>query len=270
MFIEDLNNYLKLKKKELLDLIIISIILGFLFSFTYFNINQNLRQSFKEIYFLFSLFIFIMLTLRLFFMKFVGYIEGFEINIKIYYLNRFGIRNWDTISFWTLESIKRIPVYFLSIFLYLISFGFFIFPCIWNYEIKQIPHRFIGKKRMVEYGFREISDYRYSKALFAGSFFFFIFAFFIKFITLKLSLNFFSPYVFILYWIAFFNTIPIPMTEGYELFSRNVIGWIAAITILIFSMFALTIFTNLFLIILILILSIIVITITLLWNMLMK
>ena len=257
-------------------MIINSVLLSFMFSLLSFHLAGDavvdgniLFSKFVSI----SFFLFFLFFLRLIFMKVVAYYDGFELDMKLIWINRYWFRAWDKISYWWFTPISRkgIPIYVLSLFLYFLSFGFFVFPNFINYDYKKIPHRyFLTEKHFENYPtHRHVSDYRFSKSLFAGVLFYFLFAFAMKYCVDVFNYSFFSIYIIILFYVAIFSTLPIPLTEGYELYSRNKSAWIAGISILILGFFALIVFKNIFLIIGLTFLSIIIISITILWRKLM-
>jgi len=263
--------YLKFKKDEWLNLIYICVTLAFLFTLSIFNFT-SIYSNFIMTFISFFLFIFILLSSRLVFMKYIAYNNGFEIDLKLFYFNRFWFRNWDKTSYWLGNNFPNgIVSYIISLIIYVLTFGFIIFTSIWQYSIKKIPHKYVGTQLRYENyaSLPGVSDYRYSKALFGGVLYFFAFAFFIKFFSGVFEFEFINPYIFILYWISFFTTFPIPHTEGYELWSRNRFAWLAAISILIFSMLALLILTSLTWVLVLSGLSVIVVSIVVLWKMLM-
>ncbi|MCA9459416.1 MAG: hypothetical protein KC550_02595 [Nanoarchaeota archaeon] len=258
------SNYLIPKKNEFVDLILVSFVLGFLFSYSFFRFTLE-QSGFFEVLLSFFLFIFFLLFSRLIFMKFVALRNAFEIDMRLTYFDRFGYRVWDKTSHYVdKKGFKGIPVLVLSVFGYFLTLGFFIFPAVWNYTIKKIPHLFLGSKQKYESeaGFpstMEISNFRYSKALFAGFVFYFVFGTFMKLFLNSINQDFYNWFTFILYWFAFWTIIPIFGSEGYELFWRNRLAWIAVITILILGMLALLIFNSLFYVILVSLFAIILV-----------
>lgn len=183
-------------------------------------------------------------------MKFVAMRNAFEIDMRLTYFDRFWHYTWSKTSYYVdKKGFKGIPVWVLSIFIYFLTLGFLIFPAIWNYTIKKIPHLFLGSRQRYENEMghmsnMEISNFRYSKALFAGFVFYFVFGTFMKLFLQTINQDFYNWFTFILYWFAFWTIIPIFGSEGYELFWRNRLGWIAAITILILGMLSLLIFDS--------------------------
>lgn len=266
--------YLSLEKFELKFLILNSIIFSLMFSITYTGLMVE-----KNLFFTFSLFltfIFFISFLRLIFMKYYAYKIGVELKINETYFDRYFFRNWDKISYHLGHVFpKGFHMYFVSIIFYFITLGFFIFPETYKYSYKKIPHLYLGTQHRYEGNpgnprHQVVSKYRYSKIIFVGVLFYFIIAFVLKLFSNIFNFDFYNPTTFILYYYAIFSTLPIPLTQGYDLYSNNRSAWIAGISILIFSLFILLIFKSIFLITLFTIISVIVIIITILWKMLMK
>ena len=55
---------------------------------------------------------------------------------------------------------------------------------------------------------------------------------------------FYPWFVFALYWIAFFTLIPIPSSEGFELWRKNIFGWFMVLSMLTVGMISLLVFDN--------------------------
>ncbi len=143
------------------------------------------------------------------------------------------------------KYISGIPSLYLVSFLYIISFGLFIYPAVWRYKIEKINHRFIGTKHKFENSYIPIiaiSDQRILKVLFMGYVYYFIFAIFMKLFlpTSGLVLWFY----FAIFWIAFTTLLPLLGTEGYDLFARGRFAYISAITILSLGMLSIFIFSS--------------------------
>jgi len=268
----EIFDYVKLDKDNLFRLIIISLTLSLMFLFTYVNllnmVNNVGNINIFEVYLEFFLFILILETSRFIFMRYIAYKNGIELNIKVLYIDRFWYRSWDKLSYYFKNLKKGVPIYILALIFSIISFGAIIFASLINYSYKKIPHLYVGTQMKFEgvATHRGVSYYRYTKILFFGILFYFLMAFFMKFLANLFGLDFYSVFIFILYYIAIFTTLPIPHTSGYDLFSRNKSAWIASISILIFSLLALLVFNSLIMILVFTMLSIFVITIVVLWN----
>ena len=288
--------YIKPKKEEYFTLLIISLVLSGLFSMSFFIFSNNLNFDFLEIFLKFSIFLFVLFLGRLLIMKFVGMRNAFEIEMELTYFNQFWFRKYDRLthfeenidktakflgakkkeeSMFGIFGTKGIPVIFLSVFIYIVTLGFVLFPSVWKYKIKKIAHKHIGSMQYHEVGavlfFRniEISVYRVSKAIFAGFFYYFAFAMVFK----ALFENLFALYnwmIFILYWVAFFTLMPIPGTEGFEFFRTNRFAWFMAFSILVLGMVGILIFENYFFMFMTMVFCLIAIIFVMLWKKLME
>ena len=179
-------------------------------------------------------------------MKLIGYFNAFEIDLYQTYFDRFWVNAWDRITFFT-GNKKGIPMSIISVIIYILTLGFIIYPGIWNYKIKKIPHLFLGTRQKFENQMGhmvniDISDYRYSKALFFGFLYYFFAALILK-IFFENTNNYFW-FQFIIFWICFATLIPIFGNEGYEYFRRNNFAWISSFTILILGFVSIFIFES--------------------------
>ena len=253
------EDYVRLKKDEFTDLLYISITLGVLFSITCTRFSSG-NLSLLSTFVVFFLFLFVLLSLRLLFMKAIAYRNGFGFNMKMTYFDRYSFRFYDRVSHImdgkpakivipTVKMNKGVPMPFVSMLIYIFSLGFFIFPCLWRYNCKKIPHLYSRIKQKYEklegasFGIG-VSNYRISKVFFGGFLFYFIFGLFLKTFEPIIGSNFTTWFMFALYWIAFTTLVPILGTEGYEFFKRGRFGWISAITVLILGMIGTLIFPS--------------------------
>lgn len=207
-------------------------------------------------FFYFLIFFIFLFVSRQLFMKFIAYRIGFSITLHQTYFSKWGFKKYENIKAFTRDNFKRpikgIPSLLLSIFFYIITFGFIIFPSVWRYKIKMITHRFIGTKHRFENIVTKnvaISDVRIVKSLFMGYIFYFIFAILLKLILPLEGVTLW--FYFALFWIAFTTLIPLIGTEGFEIYIRSRFAYISAITVLVLGMFSLFIFTSVFSLVLI-------------------
>ena len=223
---------------ELVFIIFLAIILAF------FDINFYFND-----FFTFSLFIFVILFFRQCTMKYFSYYQGFNIIFILRRAITYGFNQREDLSssqllpidtpyyFKILQNLKNkfssrqtegFPVFLFSIFLYVISFMFFIYPSIWSYNIKKIPHMFFGTASKMEMDLGhlrnlDVSHLRISRTLLIGSIFFFLSFLFNKllFYDTKYYMWFFS----ILAVFAIFHFIPlfgIEPLEDYRQMSFNI------------------------------------------------
>lgn len=244
------KEYIKPNKQENFDLFYIICIFSLLFLLTYIRFIEHV-ESFLASFLLFFFFFSILLYGRLIVLKLVGYYYGVQISLYQTKVDRYFLRSYDRISSNTKGNLKAIPSLFISLFLYLLSFGLLIFPSVWNYKYKKIPHKFIGTRYKFEVAGMfpmNITNYRIGKILFIGYIYYFIFA--LIYVTLFSLTSVGLWLLFSLFWIALFSLIPLLGTEGYEIYFRNKFSWISALTILIISVFMLLVFSSFFLILL--------------------
>ena len=192
--------FLLVKKVLLEPSIILDNILFLVFSICFiFLINFFAIDFFFKNYLYIFIFIFLVLFLRQAFMKYCSYYQGFNI---IFILRRFVVYGLDSrqnilsrqldktkdIAFYLqkLEKLNKkfsnkdgLGAYFFSIFLYILSFTYFIYPSIWSYKIEKIPHMFFGRTSKLELQMghirnMDISNLRISRTLLIGNIFFFL------------------------------------------------------------------------------------------------
>lgn len=277
------KDYVKISFDEWVNLFYVSLSLSALFSI---SINRFLDSSLDLIFLLIKIFIFIfvLLSSRLFFMKSVAYKNGFCLNMYLTYLDKYWFAFYDKLSYHKKkipnvgesvekfkDNFKGLPSTIVSIFIYFLTLGIFIYPSLWNFKNSKIPHRHIGTRMIFESNyFHETSEYRISKALFMGFIFYFLFAVILKLFSSVLGLDYYNIFTVILYYIAFISLIPFPASEGFELWRKNSFAWINAIMILIITMISLLIFESYFYLISVSIISLISVFSVLLWRDLMK
>ncbi len=272
-------SYVFLKKNEWMDIFFISFALSLMFSISYLRFSGS-DDSVIMTFVLFFIFIFVLFSSRLHFMKFIAYKNAFEVEMYQSFFDRFWFRSYDKLSYYENKvdkkrsSFQGIPMTILSVIIYILTLGYFIYPCMNAYKYKKIPHLFLGTKQRFEYQLPhifniEISDYRFSKMLIAGFAYYVFFAFFIRIISGDLE-TYNNWFTFILYWVAFVSLIPIFGSEGYELWSKNNFAWINVLVIMFLFLVALFVFQNIIYVILISILCSLVAIFALLWRKEMK
>ncbi len=267
-------HYCKPSKNDLFLVFIVSVVFSVLFSMMFLRFDSG--STIFETIIIFFIYLFILFLTRLVIMKFAGIRNAFELNLEWIYFDRFGFRSYDKLSYYKnkvedntvglsidvahsigklkeinyskVDNFKGIPVLFISVFFYILTLGFFIFPSVLKYNIKKIPHLFLGSKKRWEFSLlyfynMDISGYRVSKVLFTGFLYYFVFGIFVK-LFLGDS-EFYYWFIFILYWFAFITLIPYPSSEGFQLFSYNKFAWLMVFTILVLGMIGLLVFNNL-------------------------
>lgn len=258
------KGYVKIETGEFKVLLVTSLILGVMFALTFVRFASEIVSLFANIV-LFFLFILVLLSLRLLFMKFVAYRNGFEMSMRDAMFDRYWFNNYDRISY-SFPGVKGIPMIFVSLILYVLTLGLIIFPSTWKYDMKVIPHRHIGKRLMYDKDmFEGISFYRYGKMMFAGYLFYLVFALFIKVFEKSFD-EYFYWFIFVIFWIAFVNMIPILGTEGFNFFSRAKFGWISAFVILCVGLLALLAFESLMFVVVMGVVSVFIVMLVLLWK----
>jgi len=148
------------------------------------------------------------------------------------------------------KTSGKLPTPALSILIYILTLGVVIFPAMWRYKTKIIPHKFIGTKQRLEavgnvpyfMVARDVTHYRLSKAFFAGYLHYLIFAFFLKSIYNMIESEMIIWFIFIIFWIAFITMIPILGTEGFDYFKKGKIGWLCTNVILFLGLLSILIF----------------------------
>lgn len=263
------------RRNEVLDMAYISLVLGVLFTFTFFRFEYP-PYSFLSVFLVFFCFILFLLFSRMIFMKLFGVANGFYIFMRQTALDRYGLRKYDRLSNVSYRLEKKtvnptakigklfgiktnyksqdyrfdgIPSSILSIIIYIFTLGVIIFPSLWRYQVEKIPHLFPGVLHNREIAMNwvlpiEVTGYRISRVLFMGSLFYVLFAFFMKFLFLSEDNVFYWWFFFILFWIAIFNLLPIPGTAGFDFYWYSKFAWISAITVVTLGIFAVLVFED--------------------------
>ena len=230
--------YLIPEKDEIFDFLIIILVISLLFSITISQFEPEL--NFIPTLITVTIFISILLISRLIIMKLHAYKNAFKLTLYQTKFSRYGPRKFDTITAFTRDygqyPIKEIPSSVLAILIYILTFGFIVFPGLWRYKREKIPHRFIGTMQKYEYKMpimypRNVTDYRVMKTLFVGYIYYFFSGILIKHIFG--STEMFYWLFFINFWIAGFSLLPIIGTEGYDFFKYSRIAYYAAVVILL-------------------------------------
>lgn len=280
--------YCEPKTKEWICVFYIIIAFSFMFSIAFLRFEDNYNFTFFGIFFIFFLFFMIMFTLRLLFMKYVAMRQGFKLIIQQSFFDRYWIHSYDKISYRSkslktnsnnfsdfeknnlkFKEFKGIPASLISILIYILTLGFIIYPSMWSYRTEKIPHLHIGTQSYNEvdmiYNFNMgISDYRISKVYIIGFLYYFVFGFILKLLFKDFGL--YGWFVFALYWIALFTIIPIPGSEGFELFRRNNLAWILILSVLIAGMISLLVFQSIWYTILIMTFTFLVVLFIRIWD----
>jgi hypothetical protein len=274
---EDLQ-YCKPKGSEWKSMLIICSTLAFMFSIMFLRFGNNIGAGFLDAFLNFFVFFIVLFYFKQSFMKLMALRDGYELIIRQSMLDEYGFRPYDKLSYWseiTQKNVlavsktvynkvidnrkqifrnkgfefKGIPASVLSIFLYILTLGFLIYPDMWSYKTKKIPHRFTNTVQRFDsdplgnlFNVR-VSDYRLSKSLTIGFLSYFVFGIILKLFLEDLS-SYYNWFVFALYWVAFVTLIPLPSSEGFELWRKNLFAWIMVLTVLIIGMISLLVFST--------------------------
>jgi hypothetical protein len=242
-----LKDVLLFSKQEFKNYLII--IATITFGFTFFLIHF-IDETFISTYITFFIVIAFFFISRILFMKMLAYHYGFEFSYYLVKLNRWGFKNYQRFS--SAFNIKDrkddfgFPHWFISILLSTLSAGFLMIYNIYRFQIKKIPHKFIGTKYRFEDNWlhvHTVTDHRIAKVLFFGYFYYFIFAF-IASIFLPQGTFLYQVY-FVIFYMAGISLIPLPSFEGYELFLRYKFAYISALVINLIGLLSLLSFTSL-------------------------
>jgi hypothetical protein len=261
--------YLKPTKDEIKSLILYCSFLSILFSifFLKFEITNNL---FLDFIFRF-IFLFVFFYFSLVLTKYHSLNYGILPNFYLTKFNRYYIYPWSELDLSFKELKGGIYSLFLSLILFIFSFGLIIYPGVFNFKIKKIPKYFIGIKKFFEDDYYEgISEYRKSRVFFHFIIYLFLFLVFLKFLSLLFNFNFKNSYSLMLLYILVILFVPIPGSIGYEIYSINIILWLGLISVILPCVLILFILENLFLFFIFLIIFIIVFIFLILWNHFMK
>jgi len=265
------DKVIEFDKEELKDALIVVLTLTTLFSMTFhsFTPGSNFVVSFGIFFFFFA----VMTYLKLLLVKWVSFKNAFRIYLKQLYVDRYWVKPWDKFSYHVKsKKFKGIPMSILSLFLYVMTLGFFIFPIISNFRYERISHRLLGDRRKFEninptMQNWDISDYRLSLTFFVGFIFYIFFGLVISIISPILG-EFYWWFLFAIFWVAILNLIPLPLplTEGFNLWIRSSKLWWAALVAIITGLVTLLIFKNLIIIVLIIVLVVLLTMLRILWK----
>jgi hypothetical protein len=198
-------------------------------------------------------------------MKIFAYRNGFSISMKMTYFDRYWFRDYDRISY-DFKDIKGIPTPFVSLILYILTLGVLILPTLWRYTYSVIPYKHIGTWFKYESDiFEGVSNYRFSKVLFVGFLYYAVVAFLLKAFSFIFG-DYFYWFIFVIFWIAFFNLIPIIGCEGWELFIRGKFGWVSSITVLVLTMISVLLFESMIYVLSMAVVSFFIVMMVILWR----
>ena len=242
-------SYIWFKKKETIDLLLITIVLSFLFSITIQRFET--QTSIFTLLLQFFIFLAVLLFSRLLFMKAFAYRHGFQLFLHQTHFSKYGPRAYDSLSAFARDFLnvkfRGVPSTILAIIIFIVTLGTIIVPSLWRYSVKKIPHKFVGTREKFEYGMpqlrRNVTEYRIMKVLFLGYIYYLLFAFLLKIILPEEM--FYSWFVFALFWIAFFTLLPIPGTEGWDFFVKSRLAYVTTLVILTLGMMCVLIFKSL-------------------------
>jgi hypothetical protein len=239
--------YLKPKKVELFPITIVTFILSLMFSILIIKLS-SIQNDLTEVFIPIFLFLNLLFHTKLIIMKLMGLKYGIDLTFSLTYFHQYGVRKYETISnkYSDLPD-SGIPFTILCILIYIISLGFLIIPLMWKIKYNKIIHLYIGSGEQHELGFAytklfDVTNFRIAKTYVVGFFFYFIFAQFTE-LFFKNS----DIYIWlqgILFYIAFFTIIPIPGSEGYQLFIRDKFGYTMLIPILFIGMLSIVVFES--------------------------
>lgn len=267
--------YYSLRREELLDFVTITLILSLLFALLFARFDNP--DLFFDVLLKFFIFIVVLLGLRMIVMKSIGVSNGYEVLMRQTYFDRYWFRSYDRLSQvkegvghtisdglrdmgvsrgasnvdykHSHDSFKGVPMSIVSVFVYLFSLGYLVFPSMWRYHFKRIEHLAFGKFTEQEVLYDWISPfgvtgYRYSKIIFGGFVFYFFFLIGMKYVFALDSSPLYYWYFFIVFWLAVITLLPIPGTEGFDLWYASKFAWVSAMTIVVLGMIAVFIFNS--------------------------
>ncbi len=251
--------FLSFSREELLNIILISLALSLFFFF-------SPLISLGILYILF--FVLMLLLVRLAVFKIVGYWNGFSVTIELSYFNRYGFKSYERITYYLDNKVggdkkksKGIPMIIISLIIYILTVGLIIYPNLWRFRIKDIPYRIVGLRRKPEtIPFVKTTYYRYSIALFMSLAVYSIIALLLSHLPKSKDL------LFIMFYIAFWNLVPIPVSEGFELFLWNKFLWVFSIFMLLVTLLIVLVINNLLLQCFLLMISFVTLFFWLVWR----
>jgi len=201
-----------LEKKEIINILIITLIIGFLISIT----------SFSTTKLLFSLLsIFLIISINILAKKITSHFAGSKIKINLWEMNRYGVKIFQKFK-------KPVPTGVLFPFiLTILSAGFLTWLANFTFEIQPLK---TSAKRLGLYTFTEISEFQTGIVASSGIIANLCFAIIGYLINLPSQMQF----VQLSLLMAFFNLIPFSDLDGHKIFFGNSVLWsvLAALTLI--------------------------------------
>lgn len=234
-----INKFFTFEKDELFNIFIVVIILSLMFSYLVEKLAYNL--SFMYIFLSFFFWLSVLFFLKIFLLKYVGYSQAVKLTFKFGYLNKYGFFKYQSVGRYLNDGMniskfkkKGIAMPVISIFLFIISFGFLILPNMWKYSWDKIPHRFLGSKKKWESNLsfifpQDITEERITRAITSSFLAFPIVALLIKIFVDGSEI--FNYLIFGIFWIAFLNLFPFFGTLGYQVYIKRNYYWFVIVTI---------------------------------------
>lgn len=261
------KNFFTFEKGELSKVFIVILLLSLMFSFFIERISLNLNFIF--LFFVFFFWFSFLIFLKIFLVKYVGYAQAVKMTFNYGYLNKYGFFKYQSIGRYLNDEMniskfkkKGLPMPLVSIFLFIITLGFFILPNMWRYKWDKIPHKFIGSKKKWESSLsfiypQDVTEERITRALTSSFLAFPITALLIKVFVVNLELYYFL--IFSIFWIALLNLFPFFGTLGYQMYIKRPYYWFVMVTIMSLFFVTLLLFNSVFTVLLTSIFSVLLI-----------
>jgi hypothetical protein len=239
--------YLKPKKVELFPITIVTFIISLMFSILIIKLS-NTQTDLTQLFIPLFLFLNLLFHTKLIMMKLMGLKYGIELTFDFTYFHQYGVKKFESIQnkYGDLPK-KGLPFAIISIILYIISLGFLIVPLMWKIKYNKINHLYHGHGEHHELGFAytklfDVTNFRIAKTYVMGFFYYFIFAQFTELFFKNSEIYMWLQGI--IFYIAFFTIIPIPGSEGYELYIRDKFGYMMLIPILFVGMLSIIVFQS--------------------------
>ncbi len=257
-----------LNSKEKKNILAISLILGFMFSMTFARFN-NTDNNILGYFVIFGIYTFTLFSCMMIFLRYFSFKLGFDIRLKIPEFDRYWAMNYSRLSF-RFKKFHHIPLYFISLAIYILSLGTIMFTSVWSYEYSKIRHRYLGTQQNLEDYYIMVSNLRYSKILFLSYVYFVLTGFIFKMLYNLTNDKIFLWFLGYTYWIAIVGLIPILGTVGFEVFFRHKFSWYSSMMIVFLGFITTFLFNSLGYTVFFFIFSTIVMIFVLFWTTLMR
>lgn len=210
-------------KKEVKQLLISAVILGFVFGF------DDGAETFKLSFWLFN---FVIVTIivglsifgREFIKKLIAKRKNCTTEYEIWWLKRFGFKSGS--KFKNVGLKKGIPLFsILAVMFSFVSLGKIFFTAIGKTDVKSVKSHRVGRK------FIEVTNYEEAVILLSGI----VFNLLLVLIFNAVNLYPLNLIFIINFWLVIYNMLPIPPLDGGKIFFNSILVYIFGLAFIILA-----------------------------------